>query len=85
MFPPFPSLREGCRFPQPVNGFQPGAGTGKNSIILIGTEKFGINATTRNDFDVFPDGKKFLTNTITTDETPSPLSLVLNWTAELKK
>ncbi len=27
---------------------------------------------------VFPDGKKFLTNAITTEETPAPLSLVLN-------
>src|ERR1039458_1821867 len=34
---------------------------------------------------VFPDGKKFLTNTINTEETPAPLSLVLNWTVELKK
>ena len=34
---------------------------------------------------VFPDGKKFLTNPINTEETPAPLSLVLNWTVELKK
>jgi hypothetical protein len=34
---------------------------------------------------VFPDGKKFLTNTINTEETPAPLSLVLNWTVELEK
>jgi len=47
---------------------------------------FSINATTGADsYDVFPDGKKFLTNTVTTLETPAPLSLVLNWTAELKK
>jgi len=36
-------------------------------------------------FDVFPDGKKFLFDTISTVETPTPLSLVLNWTVELKK
>lgn len=32
-----------------------------------------------------PDGKKFLINTINTEETGAPLILVLNWTAELKK
>ena len=47
---------------------------------------FTINATSGGDsYDVFPDGKNFLTNTINTEETPAPLSLVLNWTAELKK
>ena len=47
---------------------------------------FPINATSGGDsYDVFPDGKKFLANTINTEETPAPLNLVLNWTAELKK
>ena len=47
---------------------------------------FPINATSGGDsYDVFPDGKRFLTNTINTEETPAPLSLVLNWTVELKK
>jgi Tol biopolymer transport system component len=47
---------------------------------------FPIKVSTANDsYDVFPDGKKFLSNTITTEETPTPLSLVLNWPAELKK
>jgi hypothetical protein len=46
---------------------------------------FRVKATTGNDYDVFPDGKKFLINTITTEETPGPLSLVLNQTAQLKK
>jgi hypothetical protein len=47
---------------------------------------FPINATSGGDsYDVFPGGKRFLTNTINTEETPAPLSLVLNWTAELKK
>jgi eukaryotic-like serine/threonine-protein kinase len=35
-------------------------------------------------YDAFPDGKKFLVDTITKEETPTPLSLVSNWTAELK-
>jgi eukaryotic-like serine/threonine-protein kinase len=46
---------------------------------------FSIKMTTGNGYDAFPDGKKFLTSTVTTGETPAPLSLVLNWTAELKK
>lgn len=47
---------------------------------------FPINATSGGDsYGVFPDGKRFLTNTINTEETPATLSLVLNWTAELKK
>jgi len=37
-----------------------------------------------NGYDVFPDGKRFL-NTIPTNDIPAPLSLVLNWTADLKK
>jgi eukaryotic-like serine/threonine-protein kinase len=40
---------------------------------------------TFDSFDVTPDGKEFLVNVVATEETPSPLSLVQNWTAELKK
>ena len=36
-------------------------------------------------YDAFPDGKRFLENTITTEETPAPLNLVQNWAAEVKK
>jgi hypothetical protein len=47
---------------------------------------FQTQATNFNDsYDPFPDGKKFLVDTVTTTETPAPLSLVLNWPAELKK
>jgi eukaryotic-like serine/threonine-protein kinase len=35
-------------------------------------------------WDVFPDGKRFLI-TVPKNDTPVPLSLVLNWTADLKK
>ena len=43
-------------------------------------------ATNANDsFEAFPSGKQFLFNSVSTDETPTPLSLVLNWTAESKK
>ena len=38
-----------------------------------------------DSYDPFPDGKRFLENTVITEETPAPLSLVQNWTAELKK
>jgi len=38
-----------------------------------------------DSYDAFPDGKRFLENTIITEETPAPLSLVQNWAAELKK
>jgi hypothetical protein len=44
-----------------------------------------MKMTTGNGYDVFPDGKKFLTSTVTTGETPAPLNLVTNWAAELKK
>ncbi|HTT23313.1 MAG TPA: hypothetical protein VMG82_30580 [Candidatus Sulfotelmatobacter sp.] len=37
-----------------------------------------------NGYDVFPDGKRFLI-TVSKTDTPAPLSLVLNWTADLKK
>ena len=44
-----------------------------------------LKLTTADDsYDVFPDGKKFLLSTITKEETPTPLSLVYNWPAELK-
>jgi Tol biopolymer transport system component len=47
---------------------------------------FQTQATNFNDsYDPFPDEKKFLVDTVTTTETPAPLSLVLNWPAELKK
>jgi eukaryotic-like serine/threonine-protein kinase len=46
---------------------------------------FSMKMTTGNGYDVFPDGKKFLTSTVTTGETPAPLNLVTNWAAELKK
>jgi serine/threonine protein kinase len=40
---------------------------------------------TNDSYDVTPDGSRFLVNIIATEETPTPLSLVENWTAELKK
>jgi Tol biopolymer transport system component len=47
---------------------------------------FQTKANSLNDsYDAFPDGKKFLVSTVAKEETPTPLSLVFNWTAELKK
>ncbi|HYA47991.1 MAG TPA: protein kinase, partial [archaeon] len=59
-----------------------------NGILQVTARRglFAIQATNANDsYDAFPDGKKFLENTIITAETPAPLSLVQNWAAELKK
>jgi Tol biopolymer transport system component len=36
-------------------------------------------------YDVSHDGQRFLVNALVTDPTPTPLTLVLNWTAEVKK
>lgn len=43
--------------------------------------KFGLS----DSYDVFPDGKHFLLNTNATEEASTPLNLVVNWPAELKK
>jgi hypothetical protein len=36
-------------------------------------------------FDVTPDGSRFVVDTMSTDETPAPLSLITSWTSELRK
>jgi len=38
-----------------------------------------------DSFDVSPDASRFVVDTMSTDETPAPLSLITNWTWELKK
>jgi Tol biopolymer transport system component/predicted Ser/Thr protein kinase len=38
-----------------------------------------------DSFDILPDGKEFLVDVVTAQETPAPLILVQNWTADLKK
>ena len=43
--------------------------------------KFWLN----DSYDAFPDGKRFLLSTSATEEPSTPLNLVVNWTAELKK
>jgi len=37
-----------------------------------------------DDYDAFPDGKKFLRNTTASEDTAAPLSLVSNWPVEIK-
>lgn len=56
----------------------------QGSLQVAGTRTlFPIRAVSFNDtYDVFPDGKKFLINTMSTAATPAPLSLVFNWAAE---
>jgi hypothetical protein len=34
---------------------------------------------------VSPDGQRFLVNTLTEEPTSAPITLVVNWTAALKK
>jgi hypothetical protein len=47
---------------------------------------FPIKVTNPGDsYDVFPDGKKFLVDAVTTEDTSAPLNLVLNWRAEFKR
>lgn len=43
----------------------------------------GLNAT--YNYDVSPDGQRFLVNTLVDQAPPAPITLVFNWTATLKK
>ena len=55
--------------------------------LQIGTPQalFSANAAAIGvDYDVSPDGKRFLVN-VAGNDTPTPLHLVMNWTTELKK
>ncbi|MGA2855793.1 MAG: protein kinase [Candidatus Sulfotelmatobacter sp.] len=36
-------------------------------------------------YDVSPDASRFVVDSLSTDETPAPISLVLNWASELRK
>ena len=59
----------------------------KGKVLEIGTPQplFRANPTALGVFfDVSADGKRFLVN-VTSDEAPTPLHLVADWTAELKK
>ena len=59
----------------------------KGDGILTGTAqalfRLGVYTGSFAPFDVAPDGKKFVINTL--NEGDSPLNLMVNWTASLKK
>jgi hypothetical protein len=59
----------------------------KGDGILTGTAqalfRSGVSTAAFAPYDVAPDGKKFVINTLS--EGDSPLTLVVNWTASLKK
>ena len=38
-----------------------------------------------NQYDVTSDGNQFAVDAVMTNESPAPLRLVVNWTADLKK
>ena len=42
-------------------------------------------APTRYEYDVTADGQRFLINTLPEQTTSSPITVVLNWIAELRK
>jgi hypothetical protein len=44
-----------------------------------------LTAAGVNQYDVTRDGSQFVADTVVTDESSAPLSLVINWTAGLKK
>jgi hypothetical protein len=44
-----------------------------------------VSTTDLFSYDVSPDGQRFLISTTVEDLTASPLTVVLNWTSDLKK
>jgi hypothetical protein len=65
-----------------IKSFQPF--TAGNPETLFPTQIIGTRGIP-NQFDVAPDGKKFLINSRTEEAKDVPLVLVNNWTAGLKK
>jgi hypothetical protein len=61
---------------------------GKGSRFEVGAVKplfeTSINAV-RNSYDVSADGQRFLVNTAPEQALSAPITIVLNWTAGLKK
>jgi len=49
----------------------------------------GVNPTTstnaRNNYVVAADGQRFLVNNIVPESASKPITVILNWTAQLKK
>jgi hypothetical protein len=60
----------------------------KGSALEIGYVRplFGtLPAQQGRDFDLTADGQRFVVNTLVKDKETSPLTLVVNWTADLKR
>ncbi|HEX4947993.1 MAG TPA: hypothetical protein VFZ34_15080, partial [Blastocatellia bacterium] len=60
----------------------------KGSAIEVGAVRplFDIlPAQQGRDFDVTADGQRFLVNTLVEDKESLPLTLVINWTADVKR
>ena len=51
----------------------------------LGTGGGGPGLSARDNYAVSRDGQRFLINSLTDVSAPSPITVVLNWTAELKK
>jgi hypothetical protein len=65
-----------------------GAGRELNAMRLPSQVFGGSGAVTVTRYDVTPDGQRFLINTVAGAATPassSPITVVLNWAAGLKK
>ncbi len=52
---------------------------------LFETRVLFVGFTTVSSYEVTGDGQRFLMNTVVEESSPSPLTVVLNWTAGLKK
>jgi serine/threonine protein kinase/Tol biopolymer transport system component len=73
----------------PDNKLMAAAVNGKGGSFQVGAVKplFGTQAAPggRNRYDVSPEGQRFLINTAPEQTSSSPITIVLNWTAGLKK
>ena len=69
----------------------------KSTDVTAGADSFQVGASTEvmqrhlspsgyeAPFDVFPDGQHFMIDSVRVGKLHSPLTLITNWTAELKR
>jgi eukaryotic-like serine/threonine-protein kinase len=72
----------------PDNKLMAAAVNGQGVSFEVGTVKPLFQTRTTgafNEYDVAPDGQRFLINTLPEQTSSAPLTVVLNWTAGLKK
>jgi len=55
------------------------------ALFLTNLDPYGLGISGRNQYLVARDGTRFLLNQPRPDAAPTPVTLVLNWTAALKK